>query len=96
MKRTIAVVFVVLGHRGLVLTGTWLKTILDSKDAFTHGWLSAASPSKALSVAHLALFGWHTAKATDSLIISGYSPMRGLYDFVDAFIFLDQYIYIIF
>jgi hypothetical protein len=71
--------FFLTGHRGLVQTGTWLKVFMDSKDVFTHGGLGVASPEFALTVAHMALFGWHTAKATDSVIISGYSPMRGLY-----------------
>jgi hypothetical protein len=78
--------FFLTGHRGLVQTGTWLKTILDTKDSASHGLLASTSPHSGLAVVHLLLFGWHTAKAADSILIQGYSPMRGLYlpNLVDA------------
>ena len=71
--------FFTTGHRGLVQTGTWLKCAMDTLDAASHGLLAATSPMLALSSVHVLLFGWHCAKATDSQIIDGYSPMRGLW-----------------
>jgi hypothetical protein len=71
--------FLATGHRGLVQTGTWLKVLMDSTDAISHGLLAVTSPSEILSFSHTLLFGWHCAKAMDSRIINGYSPMRGLF-----------------
>jgi hypothetical protein len=78
--------FFLTGHRGLVQTGTWLKAILDTKDCVSHGLLASTAPYSALAVVHTLLFGWHTAKAADSILIQGYSPMRGLYlpNLIDA------------
>jgi len=61
-----------------VTNGSYLKTFLDTKDVATHGLLSVYSPIAALAVVHTALLAWHTSKAVDSVIISGYSPMHGL------------------
>ena len=41
------------------------------KDTMSHALLATTSPVPALSVAHTVLFGWHTAKAADSVLIAG-------------------------
>lgn len=62
-----------------VSTGTYLKAVLDSKDAASHCALATTAPHRRLAWLHVGMLGWHCAKAADSLIISGYSPLRGLF-----------------
>lgn len=71
--------FLITGHRGEVQAGTWLKVFLDSKDVVSHSALAVTAPPLLSSLLHTGLLGWHTAKAVDSNLIEGYSPMRGLF-----------------
>ena len=81
--------FFLTGHRGRVTTGSLLKAFLDTKDVMTHALLGICSPFLLLALAHAAMLAWHTGKAADSVLISGYSPMRGLYwpNLIDAAIY---------
>ena len=60
--------------------------MLDSKDVASHCVLATTAPQPQLAWLHVGLLGWHCAKAADSLIISGYSPLRGLFvpNLIDA------------
>ena len=59
--------------------GSWLKVFLDSTDTTSHFMLAVTNPNPTLSLVHMGMLGWHCAKAMDSIIIQGYSPMRGLF-----------------
>ena len=72
--------FLITGHRGKVLTGTWLKYAWDSLDILTHAALAFFHPQQTILCAlHFLMFVWHVAKAVDSFRINGYSPLRGLF-----------------